>query len=309
MLLTVLLALARLQWRRQKSRYAESRARALARGVFPAKAPPGYVQVGEGDDEGKLVLNGRHQDVREAFERARGGSVRGAAKVLGMSRPHARRVLANRAYIGEIHDKQGGVNLQAREPLVDRRTFEAAQSAPPKRGDAYPLVGLVACECGHPMTSGRIGRGLRGYRCASCNTTIVADRLERHVIAQAVAERARRGDDPAVAHPALEAAEARRDRAELELADWAINVDAKEALGEAAWAKGANERRRRMTGPLRRSARPRRSGRARAWPASSPNPSLATSCARTTFGIWPARSSRGSRSPERTARDAGAARR
>jgi hypothetical protein len=99
------------------------------------------------------------------------------------------RLLASRAYRGELHYKGFAPNLNAHPALVTEAEHLAAQTEAGDRrasGD-YPLSHLVHCQCGAGMVGGlqtvrKTGRTYRRMRCAECNRcSIRAEALERYV--------------------------------------------------------------------------------------------------------------------------------
>ena len=189
MLLTVLLALARMQWRRYQTAWATARSRAVERGVRPAAIPLGYKQ----DSAGRLVPDpDTAPAIREAFRIAASQGLRPAVAYLqgaGLTskRRHqtlkthgnprkwntatTRRLLANRVYLGEI--AVGTLtNPAAHEALADLATWTAANQRAngnrrvyrPRQSRSYPLSHVLRCaSCDSPM----VGNGAAdpAYRC------------------------------------------------------------------------------------------------------------------------------------------------
>jgi site-specific DNA recombinase len=204
-MLTAFLANAELFLEQSKAGWEVAKARAIERGAPIGPTPFGYLRVKSPAVKPNQISPERAAEivghepalgtvipdpvtgpvVAEVFRRsATGDTVADIAEWLRGRyvpegrRPFAanevRRWLANRFYLGELHygklSSRGG-----HMPLVDERTFEAAQPAAPRfqraRGKSLPLAGLVFCaNCGEPMASNRSG-GSTGriaiYRCGS----------------------------------------------------------------------------------------------------------------------------------------------
>jgi DNA invertase Pin-like site-specific DNA recombinase len=195
--LTILLGLARMQWRRYKRQWSTAQTRAVKRGVWIGPAPVGYRKTGHGALEFDPAT---WKTVRAAFKIAAGDGMHAAMAYLERELPgnrwrksDARRLLSNRAYLGEHH--AGGAG---HDPITNIADFEAAQTAPQARrgnGD-YLLSGVATCKaCGGPLVGAMQtvdGRSYRRYRCSdTCKGgvgSISADRLEGFV-RERVAER------------------------------------------------------------------------------------------------------------------------
>lgn len=221
MLLTVLLALARMQWRRYQSAWATARERAARRGAFINRAPLGYRHIEDGG--GRLEPDPALGPViAEAFRLAAGDGLQAAKRHLDQVDPdrlwplsNVRRMLAGRVYLGEIHF-DGIVTKDAHEPLTDLATWTRAQSAGAGRRprESYPLSGSLRCgTCGTYMVgsaSGRVPR--RKYRCGAgggrrgtCEhrAFVDAELLEEYLLELALLEVENREMDPH-AHPEVE---------------------------------------------------------------------------------------------------------
>jgi DNA invertase Pin-like site-specific DNA recombinase len=249
--LTILLALARMQWRRYKRQYAQAQRRAAGRGVWIGPAPLGYRK----SEHGGLEPDGKRARImREAFRvaaSARDGDGTRAADAylhaeLGRRRHvgNTRAVLANRAYLGE-HHLAGG---EPHEALTTPALFEAAQSTPQSRrasGD-YPLTHVATCEaCGAGLIGGLQTARERTYRRMRCSAScaggvgsVSADGLEREVrdaLRVALADKAFRlsydAGDVDGAEQALEVAESRLTR-------YLEDTETRDEVGEDAWRAG-----------------------------------------------------------------------
>lgn len=167
MLATILSAIAEFDLSRIRENWRAARSHAVDRGHYVGGTVPlGYRKV-----EGRLVPGPDAALVRDAFERRIAGeSWIAIADRLGRSVGAVRHLIANRAYLGEVHGGQGLVNPTAHEPLVDRATFEAANrirgSAPGASGRASGLLsGILRCAgCRYAMKATQRGDAL-DYRC------------------------------------------------------------------------------------------------------------------------------------------------
>lgn len=211
MLLTVLLALARMQWRRYQAAWETAKTRAIQRGAHVGPTPLGYVR----GEDARLVPDPKTAPVvQDGFRIAAAKGLHAATEHFRSSRAtrsfrHPRRgngtherywdaqavkrIVANRVYLGEIRYGKAPPNTEAHEPLVDLATWTKANwrlaegsvrvSAPA----SYPLSGVVRCaSCGDPMSGNRLGSGQLAYRC----------RRNHH-------QHTRRGDQPACEAPAI----------------------------------------------------------------------------------------------------------
>ena len=206
--MTLMLALARMNRRNYVEMWEVSKANAIDRGAKISPTPYGYLR----QPNGQLAPHPDGRHVQRAFELAASRGLEAAVAYLAAIHgdrkwtPGAvRRVLANRAYLGE--SRYGTrVNPTAHPPLVTRAVWEAAQTTPSRRRrpEAFPLTGLARCgTCGSRMVGGRSGtnrtagdRGsVRTYRCSATLTQyqgvrcgrgahILAERLETHVLAK-----------------------------------------------------------------------------------------------------------------------------
>lgn len=262
MLLTVLLALARMQWRRYQAAWASAKERAVKRGAHVGPTPIGYVRGADG----RLEPDGLASAVMvEAFRLAATKGLRAAMDRLQESDlDHAwttvtvRRMLANRVYLGEVR-LDNLVNMGAHEPLVDLATWTAANK---KAGDIharrpvghYPLSKIATCgSCGTGLIGTRNGDSVRTYRCRRNHQRAVmrgehkgcpapamatADVLEEYVHAALVRYVAtERPDEAVVLVPgsddgAVERVESALRSAELARDRDATDIRLKEVLGE-----------------------------------------------------------------------------
>ena len=146
---------------------------AIARGVYPATPPRGYSK----DDTGRLVPDDDAPAVREAFQmRANGASLEAVAQHLGtgLSRQAAKKLLANRAYLGQIVHAQGS-DLTAHPPLVSQPLWDNSQRSSGPRAQTGVMAGegilaghpgLVCGTCGRQL--GRVRNGAKGSVSYAC---------------------------------------------------------------------------------------------------------------------------------------------
>ncbi|HEY4895803.1 MAG TPA: recombinase family protein, partial [Solirubrobacteraceae bacterium] len=171
LMLTLMLAMARMERRRLSESWETAKSLAMDRGVKIGPTPLGYQRetdatISEHPHDGPIVC--------EAFKRAAAVDLEAARAYLEEKVPKrtwttytARRLLGTRTYLGESHYGDR-VELDAHPALTDSLTWERAQSEPSRRrakGD-YPLSGIATCgTCGAPMIGARAGKNQRTYRC------------------------------------------------------------------------------------------------------------------------------------------------
>jgi len=182
-------------WERERigEQWLSARTRAVSRGIHVSRhVPPGYRRLPKSTDpatDRRLVRDETHGPVvAEAFAMAaRGESYSAIADhltaqhvpIAGNGRSvwqpyRIKRLLANRAYLGEARSGDGIANLEAHEPLVDAATWTLAQRQPSseqrRSGRAVSLLaGLCRCaSCSHAMRSQRPRKTTVGsYRCST----------------------------------------------------------------------------------------------------------------------------------------------
>lgn len=191
MMLTVLLALARMQWRRYQSAWATAKERAVERGAFIAQTPIGYART----DDGRLEVDPFTADVvLGAFKAAATQGLRAAVDYLQRYLPavrtwntvSARRLLINRVYLGE--STSGELTNRTSHPaLIDLATWTAAAKQAGanledhRPSGTYVLSHVARCAaCDTPLIGNR-GRSAnhRGYRCPRNKSKAVRDGAER----------------------------------------------------------------------------------------------------------------------------------
>ncbi len=251
LMMTLMLAMARMERRRFAESWEVAKQRAMDRGVKISRTPFGYQREADGTitphaTDGPIVT--------EAFRLAARSGIGAALAYLEVSVPDrfwttttTRRLLASRTYLGESHYGDR-MDANAHDPLTARLTWENAQTTPEGRKPKadFPLSGLPLCgTCGAPMVGGRGGSpSKRTYRCsASLSTsrlakcpkpvTILADRLEGYVkdelapVLDGLSVEAVSEDD------AVTEAETAMLAAEDELQAFAADTTARTALGSS----------------------------------------------------------------------------
>lgn len=169
MIASIMSAVAEFEVHRQGESWFVARSNAVGRGVFVGGTVPlGYVK----DETGRLAPGPDAETVREAFDRrAAGQSWSTIAEWLDLSVGAVRHLIGNRTYLGEIHGGQGIVNLTGHQPIVDRATFEAANTvrgvAPARSGRSQGLLsGVLRCaSCRYAMKPNMRADGRLDYRC------------------------------------------------------------------------------------------------------------------------------------------------
>ena len=254
-------AIAQAQRERNRESRMAGKERAVARGVYGASAPFGY----DRDDDGRLQPNRDADAVREIFRlRAEGVGFSDIARsVVGaLTRSGVRRVVMNRAYVGEqrIPDpaKKGDPRVipKSHQPLVTEAEWEAANAvkgrAPTHNGLAAKtyLKGIVRCGiCAGTMHVCAYGnaRDKMTYACTSgCGgTSMSVAKVEPAVLHQldlAVAQRA-----PQVA-AVIEGdnrhtdALASVEEAKAALAEYRDNIELQQVLGVSDFIAGLRTR-------------------------------------------------------------------
>ena len=173
----------------------------LKQGIYPYKAPIGYIDTGKGNlkticpEKGPLVI--------ELFERYATGNYtlhslaeyiteRGLTSCYGnpLSKSHVEKILRNPFYIGKMHVRTTGATYAGKhQPLISPYLYQAAQAVKHKRFGKkmtkhnHLLRGLFTCgHCGGSMIPEQ-QKGTVYYRChtAGCGTKTV--REERIIVA------------------------------------------------------------------------------------------------------------------------------
>jgi site-specific DNA recombinase len=210
-------------WERERigEQWLSARTRAVSRGIHVSRhVPPGYRRLPKSSDaatDRRLVPDPVYGPiVAEAFAMgARGESYSAIAEHLSKSRvpiagngrsvwqPYRiKRLLANRAYLGEARSGDGIANPDAHEPLVDAATWTLAQRQPStERRTSGRAVSLLAgiCRCAACSLAMRSqasrGTTVAAYRCSTTSvhgrcpspSTISLARLDEYVVEQFLA--------------------------------------------------------------------------------------------------------------------------
>jgi DNA invertase Pin-like site-specific DNA recombinase len=258
----------RSQWNKAAERYRLSQRNAIAKGKWIGRAPIGYEKVEAGERKGCLTEHEHYGPIMaEAYRVA---AIDGHAAVVAYlvrmvperawwDATEVRRVLACKAYLGEVHYGSYEPNLHAHPPLIDRDTWLAAQtdSKDHRASTTYLLSKVVHCaECGEGLTGQlqtvrKSGATHRRYRCSNIKgcgggSSILADVLEAYVRERVAAlmgdKKVRVRFEVAGlqdARDALASARAGRDA-------FADDLDRQEALGDEAANRTAAAHRRRV---------------------------------------------------------------
>jgi DNA invertase Pin-like site-specific DNA recombinase len=177
----VMLSVGEMQLDRHKEQFMRAKRRSVREGIWPMPVVPiGYRRTRKKDGgDGKLNPSKDAGKVKEAFAaRVAGKPWREVAGILGAGLSGAQRVIANPVYLGETHLQVHGEKLKAgtHEPLVDRGTWEAAQSerrprvSIPEDGPAL-LAGITRCAgCSRTMSLSKGSDGYQPYRCHTRNS-------------------------------------------------------------------------------------------------------------------------------------------
>jgi DNA invertase Pin-like site-specific DNA recombinase len=260
MMFNIMMAIGQAQRERSRESYMRGKERAVARGVYAAVAPFGY----DKDAAGRLVPNADADGVRTIFRlRAEGVGFSEIAARVGKvtSRSGVRRIVMNRAYLGEQRipnpEKRGDPKVipNSHKPLVTEAEWQAANAvrnpAPVRRGlsGRTQLKGIVRCgSCERTMHVLSYGKNREKitYACTKCGKASMAvakvepavlDLLKRAILTaephvSAVIEGDTRYTD------ALAAVEA----AQLALAQYRDNIELQQTLGMSGFAAGLKVR-------------------------------------------------------------------
>jgi len=268
--LTIMFAMAELEYDRIAENWNEARARAISRGRH-LRAPFGY-RVG---DEGRLVPDENAELVREMFsQRAAGTGYSELAAWMNerCSPPRGkqwtmatlRSLIKRRAYLGEAHHGEY-VHPDAHERLVTPDLWQAAQrrvlASRPPRGEPGLLAGLVRCAaCRYsmrPQASNPKNRGkrLRQYRCfihhaageCPAPASIVREKLESYVVAEFAAHLGDLAGQTLVSAPEVEGAHERLQDAQSELAAFRDDLRIRSVLGQDGFLAGLEARTAALT--------------------------------------------------------------
>lgn len=267
MLFRFFLVLAEFELDRIRESWRVSRQKAVERGVHIASRPPtGYTR----GEDGRLEVDPDWgAAVTELFKRRADGASWGELAEyfndLGVVGPYEaifwttgslRHVVAKRVYLGEAYHGEF-VNHDAHPPLIDRETWERAQSAPQAAwtGESPAvLTGLLRCAgCRFVMKADNMndrGTKRRLYRCRKRHSTgecpapasILAHKVEPFVEAQFLEFFGAREAYSSVDSREIDAAIAALELSEAELAAYRDDERIVGALGQDAFVKGLQVR-------------------------------------------------------------------
>lgn len=267
MLFRFFLVLAEFELDRIKETWRVSRRKAIERGVHIAsRAPTGYTR----GEDGRLVVHPEWGPaITELFKRrANGVSWSALAKYfndLGVVGPYEAtfwttgslsHVINKRVYLGEAYHGEF-VNHDAHPALIDRQTWERAQSTPQAAwvGESPAiLTGILRCAgCRFVMKPDNMNdRGTRRrlYRCRKRHSTgecpapssILAHKIEPYVEEQFLELFGGREAYSSIDSREIEAAIASLELAEAELAAYRDDERIVGALGQDAFVKGLQVR-------------------------------------------------------------------
>lgn len=280
LVLRVMLSMAEWELDRVRANWAAADERAVARGVWPGRAPTGYRR----SKSGRLIVDERlGPEVSLLFKRRAEGvpiavladslTDRGIRTARGNPcwvRATVVNILRNRIYLGEIHH---GPNFKAdaHEPLTDPATWARAQ-APNERPAERPelpaalLRGMVRCaSCRRVMSPAGTGRGsdTRAYKCsprrssgrcpapASVTTPIVEPHVEAFFWQEACRKRR-----PVA--PELDLIQSRVGELEDDLARYRDNARIQRTIGDDRFERGLAVRTARVERALAELAEARR---------------------------------------------------
>lgn len=255
---------ARLERERHIETWALSTSNAIKRGVA-MKVPYGYKR----GPQGRLVVSEPQATVvRTAFRlKASGVGIAQIARDLdagGVRPAHAsawtrqsvRALLRVRTYLGEVH-YGSHVTIDAHEPLVDRATWEAAQTTRRKVSRDSPVLlgfGLLRCAgCGYAMGAS-LSRGQRRYNCnrnhgggrCPSPTSATAELVESFVVARFLERYGAARVQSARANAALVALEREVDAARFEFEVWRDDAEMRRMIGDSDYRAGMVARHARL---------------------------------------------------------------
>jgi site-specific DNA recombinase len=269
-MMTLMLALARMQRKQLQVGWLTARGRAIKRGAFiGGTAPIGYAQIRDKNDPRVGCLNPDPKTapiIREAYRRGAMDGAEAAQAFLKTEVPdrrwgayQLRRVLGSRIYLGEVRHGEL-MNLEAHEPLVSYGVWLAAQVPPlvPRaRSLQYPLSGIACCAgCGgslvgqiaHPLRDGtrprryRCGKRWNAHQACPAPASALAEPLEAFLAAEL-----RRGVegaewDVAWSPGRLSELQEALEQAEAERLSFATDLEVRQALGPEAFREGCRVR-------------------------------------------------------------------
>jgi DNA invertase Pin-like site-specific DNA recombinase len=258
LIVSLWLAIARMQYREYTSSWLTSRTNAVNRGAFVGPVPLGLTKANKG---GPLQIDKKHGPaMRYAFELSGSDGLDIALEYCRVTWPEKhwtrtalKKIFANRVYLGESRSGEI-VARDVIEPLVSEQVWYAAQHITPGKAASlsYQLSGIARCaNCGGPMVGhkkwARQKTQVRGYRCTGvgCDRKphVTADDLEAIVSAGLAGSESRwLGPDEAELRELEQAQQVAREELEAFVVSpmrgdqkiWDIGMQAREATFAAA---------------------------------------------------------------------------
>lgn len=269
----MLMAMGEQQYDRNRANYMDGKERKAKAGHYCAPAPFGYDRVddsgqvvpkGQATGQGRLVPNSEADTVRLTFKLRQQGlrfSEIAARDDVPLSRSGVRKVIMNRAYVGEQRipnrDKPGDPTVleSCHQPLVTVDEWEAANAVktgrPPVRNglaETVKLKSIVRCGlCNAKMTVVGYGDGKSTYACTNgCGRTSMATHLVEPAVLRQLDIALEEGEPHVAAVMAGDTryadALAAVEQARLDLAAYRDSVDIQRELGPKAFAEGLKVR-------------------------------------------------------------------
>jgi DNA invertase Pin-like site-specific DNA recombinase len=260
MVFNMMMSVGQAERERARGNYMSGKLRAARRGEWCGIAPFGY----DRDENRRLVPNKDADTVREAFRLrvAETGYSEMARLLPGTTRSGLRKIVSNRAYVGEQRvpnpEKKGELVVLENDhpPLVTEEEWEAANAvrrpAPAHNGIGRETILKGVCRCGrcsstmHVLAYGN-DRSRRTYACTGCGATSMAVLKVDPAVTRMLGEAIGRGEPGLTSilreddrhRRALEAVE----RAKADLVDYRDSIEIQRELGASAFAEGLRVRR------------------------------------------------------------------
>jgi site-specific DNA recombinase len=263
MVYTILLAMSEAFLDNIRAGWQSAQEKAYERGAFIERDALGYVRIDDPQHKhvGSLVIDPDTGPlITRAYEIAAEDGLPAVVEYLRANFPErrwdttdARRLLANRVYLGEI--KLGKQRRIAHDPLTTPELHAAAQTEAreyQRRGGEYPLTHIARCGvCGHGLKGGvqvhqpnaarrrKNAATYRRYRCSNTacqRCSVRAEHLEQVIRELIDREMAIGGFERRFSVEGLDAARADRDKAQRRLDRWVADDETRDDLGEIKWS-------------------------------------------------------------------------